>query len=293
MSNQIKITKEMLEKFMSDKNTELPLEEIEALMDSEVEKSEEEMDTELVDMCAVILAKAFNPGFEEGKPAEIYRPWENEKKDVSKTESTVSAMKNQKKTVVFKRVLLVAAALVIVFVVALPATAMLFDNPASGKIIEFYEDFFKINLNRDEPSTADVPVNDAVSEMIINNLDNFMLPEVLRSAEYEKQGRLTQEEFMTTFYIDVHNESAEISGQIMITQYNDKNHNMTNGQVNIPGDTYRYFKEITIDGKEVIVFGNGKKSYINYSDGATNYEVALSCDFDTMVSIAETINVKG
>ncbi len=68
---------------------------------------------------------------------------------------------------------------------------------------------------------------------------------------------------------------------------------MTNGQVNIPENTYRYFKELMIEGQKIIVFGRDNESYINYSDGATNYQIFLDCDFDTMVSIAETINVKG
>ena len=67
MTDNVKITKEKLEKFISDSSVELDLAEVEALMDAEVEKPEAEMDTELVDMCAAILAKAYNPGFEEGK----------------------------------------------------------------------------------------------------------------------------------------------------------------------------------------------------------------------------------
>lgn len=281
MTDRIKITKDMLEKFISDSSQELPLEEIEALMDSEVEKPEDEMDTELVDMCAAILAKAYNPGYKEEKPEEMYRPWEEEKKSETP----------KKKTVRFRYVLIAAALLVIVFTVALPAGARLFDNKASDGIIQFYDDFFKINLNKDEPTTA--ASKDAVSEMIINSLDSFMLPEVLRSDEYEKKAYLTQDGYTTVFYVNVSNSAQNISGTIMITQYNNPNHDMTNGYGNIPDDTQKNFKQLTIDGKEVIVFGRDDTSYINYSDGATNYEISLGCDFDTMVSIAKTIIVKG
>ncbi len=280
MTDKIKITKEMLEKFISDNSHELPLEEIEALMDSEVEKPQDEMDTELVDMCAAILAKAYNPGYKEEKPEEMYRPWEDEKM----TELP------KRKTVRFKYVLIAAALLVIIFAVALPAGARLFDNRTSDGIIQFYDDFFKIDLSKDEPTTA--AGKDAVSEMIINSLDSFMLPEVLRSDEYEKSARLTQDGYTTVFYINVLNSAQNISGTIMITQYNNTNHDMTNGQVSIP-DTHREFKQLIIEGKEIVVFSIDEKSYINYSDGTTNYEIALNCDFDTMVSIAETINVKG
>lgn len=288
MTDNVKITKEKLEKFISDSSVELDLAEVEALMDAEVEKPEAEMDTELVDMCAAILAKAYNPGFEEGKPAEMYRPWEDEKIPAAK--NITEAKPGKKRKVSVKHILLVAAVFVLVFAVALPVGAKLFDNKASDGIIEFYNDFFKINLNKDEPTQ--VNENDAVSDMIINSLDTFMLPEVLRGEEYEKSAMLEQKDHYTIFYINVKNESEQISGHVLITQYKSADHNMTNGAGNV-SDTCRYFKQITINGKEIIVFGNDEKSYINYSDGATNYEISLICDFDTMVSIAETISVKG
>lgn len=56
----------------------LTLEKIEHIMELEMAKPLEEMDTELVDMCSLILAKAYNPNFEECKSMEMYRPWENE-----------------------------------------------------------------------------------------------------------------------------------------------------------------------------------------------------------------------
>lgn len=288
MTDNVKITKEKLEKFISDSSVELDLAEVEALMDAEVEKSEAEMDTELVDMCAAILAKAYNPGFEEGKPAQMYRPWEDEKTPAA--ESVTEAKPGKKKTVPFRRILLVAAVLVVIFAVALPAGAKLFGNDESDGIVSFYSDFFKIDMNKDELTTS--VQNDAVSEMIINSLDTFMLPEVLLSDEYEKSARLTQDDFQTMFYIDLLNPKTNISGNIMITQYKSTVHNMTNGQVNV-SDKHRNYKELTIDGKDIIVFGRDDTSYINYSDGATNYQISLSCDFDTMVSIAETIKVKG
>ncbi|MBR6618821.1 MAG: hypothetical protein IKK85_00585 [Clostridia bacterium] len=289
MAEKIEITKEMLEKILSEKSMDFTLKEIEELMNSEVEKPEDEMDTELVDMCAEILANAYNPGFKAEKPAEMYRPWETE----NKAENATPAKPDKKRVIRFKYIALVAAILaVLVFIVALPAGAMLFDDQASGGIIEFYADFFHINLNKDESSDDDIPQNDAVSNMIINNLDNFMLPEVLRGEEYEKHGRLEQKDYVTVFYIDIVNAQTNISGTIVITQYNDISHNMTNGQANV-SDMYKYFKQITVNNEEIIVFGNDEKSYINYSGGATNYQIMLDCDFDTMVSIAETINVKG
>ncbi|MBQ3499048.1 MAG: hypothetical protein IJA87_07980 [Clostridia bacterium] len=291
MKHKVKITKEMLEKFISDTGTELTLEEIESLMNSEAEKSADEMDTELIDLCAAVLAKAYNPDFREEKPSETYRPWEDEKNPVSEAEDASAAKPKKKKTVKFRRVLLVAAVLAAVFAVALPVGAKLFGNKASDGIIGFYTDFFKINMSQDEPTTANE--DDTVNQMIPESLDTFMLPEALLSEDYEKKVETKQNEQVTVILISVNNEDQDISGLITITQYKSAEHSMTNGFGNIPEDTYRYFKKMLIDNKELIVFGDGDISYINYSDGATNYQISLSCDFDTMISIAETISVKG
>lgn len=289
MTDNVKITKEKLEKFISDSSVELDLAEVEALMDAEVEKPEAEMDTELVDMCAAILAKAYNPGFEEGKPAQMYRPWED--KEASATENTANAKTDKKKTVSFRRtVLVVAAVLVILFVVALPAGARLFVDGAPDGIVQFCSRVFKINLNKDEPTTANE--NDLVNQMILDSLDTLMLPEVLLGDDYEKSVQTKQSEYMTTILVSVHNDEQDISGLITITQFKSVDHNMTNGLGNV-SDEHKNYKQLTIDGKDIIVFGRDDTSYINYSDGATNYQISLGCDFDTMVSIAETINVKG
>ncbi len=290
MKHKVKITKEMLENFISDTGTELTLEEIEALMNSEAEKSADEMDTELIDLCAAVLAKAYNPDFREEKPSETYRPWEDEKNPVSEAEDASAAKPKKNKTVKFRRVLLVAAVLAAVFAVALPVGAKLFGNKASDGIIGFYTDFFKINMSQDEPTTANE--DDTVNQMIPESPDTFMLPEALLSEDYEKKVETKQNERVTVILISVNNEEQDISGLITITQYKSAEHSMTNGFGNVP-DQHRNYKELLIDGKKIVVFGIDEKSYINYSDGTANYQISLICDFDTMVSIAETIRVKG
>ena len=276
MNDKTKTTKELLEKFISDSSTKLDLAEVEAFMDSEIEKPEDEMDTELIDMCATVLAKAYNSGFNKDEQTEMYRPWEEKSNPV-------------KRSVRFKHVVAAAAILVLVCVIALSAGAKLFDSPSLP--IRFYANYFRLMLNNDEPTT-EAP-NGTQAPTPPDNLDAFMLPEALLSDEYEKSARVTQDGLLTIYYIDIINKSTQTSGQILITQYNSADVDMTNGYGNIPDDTYRYYKRVLIEDKEIIVFNSEGKSYINYSDGTANYEITLNCDFDSMVSIAETINVKG
>ncbi len=286
MENKFELTKEIIKKMLNEKEMKFTYEEIEALMDSEVEKPEEEMDTELVDMCAEILVKKYCPEVLEEKEIPMYRPWEH-------MEKTAPAAQPKKHVIRFKYVTLVAAILaVLVVVVALPAGAKIFTDGTSNKIIQFFEDHFSINISKDEPQ--DETENNLVYEMILKSLDSLPLPKVLLSDEYERSiGDIVQDSDKEIIFVNVSNINNDISGTIVITQYKNSEHAMTNGQVNIPDNTYRYFKELTIDDNKIIVFGNGEKSYINYSDSVINYEILLDCDFDTMVSIAETINVKG
>ena len=290
MANKFELTEEVLKKILEEKSMEFTLDEIEQLMNSEVAKPEEEMDTELVDMCASVLAKAYNPDYKEEQPTKIFRPWEMEAAETAVPE------KAKKKIIPFKRVLIVTAAvaLVVVAFFALPAGAALFGKSDSDGVIGFYKDFFKINVSDEETTTDSVVENDLVNQMILDSLKFKPLPTVLLSDEYEKSvGKVVQDDDKSIIIINVCNNHSDVSGYIGITQYKSAEFNMINGQMNIPEDTYRYFKEMIIDSKEIIVFGNDEKSYINYSEGATNYEIALICNFDTMVSIAETINVKG
>ncbi|MBR3755434.1 MAG: hypothetical protein IKK49_10135, partial [Clostridia bacterium] len=168
MNDKTKITKELLEKFISDSSTELDLAEVEAFMDSEIEKPEDEMDTELIDMCATVLAKAYNSGFNKDEQTEMYRPWEEKSNPV-------------KRSVRFKHVVAAAAILVLVCVIALSAGAKLFDSPSLP--IRFYANYFRLMLNNDEPTT-EAP-NGTQAPTPPDNLDAFMLPEALLSDEYE------------------------------------------------------------------------------------------------------------
>ena len=275
MTGKIKITKEMLKKFVSEENVELPLEDIEALMDAEVGKPEDEMDTELIDLCSVILAKEYNPGYDESELPEMYRPWEEKERKPA-----------AKRSVPFRRILLAAAVLVLVFAVALPVGAKLLGkNP--GGIIGFYSDFFRISLSEDETTTSE-----ATDGMSADDLDGYLLPEALLSEEYEKSVRIEKNDFSTMLYVELANEQEGYTGRVVITRYNNT-YDMTNGQVDVPANTYRYIKQIQVKDKKVMVFSNGEISYINYIDGNSNYEIALTCDFDTMVSIAGTIKPEG
>lgn len=277
------IDKTLLSKILNEKGMMLTAKEIEEIMDAETAKPEEEMDTELVDLCATALVQKYYPELKNEPEIPMFCPWEEE----TKQQEQKSAQPKKKRLVSFKKVFLVAAVIVLVFAIAIPAGAALFNGGAANSIIEFCEDHFKINLKKD--TTTSPAQNELVNQMILESLDSLMLPEELLSDEYQKSvTNVIKDEYKNAIYISIINASNGITGNLVVTQYNDSNVETINGLGNV-SEMHKYFEQLLINNIDVVVFGNDQQIYINYIDGNTGYEIMLNCDFETAVSIAETI----
>lgn len=235
-----------------------------SLMDAELEKAPAEMNTNLVDLCVAVLESNAVPG------------------------ETKIKSKSAKRKVRVGKIILVAAIIAMLGLIAIPVGAMLVPGESSDRIIEFYSDYFKINLREDVPAPANSNSDDIVNQLIVESLDTLLLPEFLLGDEYERNARSQEDDLMTTIYVDFSNESNGISGLIMITQYKDENIMMANGSGNVPAD-HKYFKQIKVDETDVLIFGYDDKMYIKYLSENTDYEIFINCDFDTAVKIAESI----
>ncbi len=276
MDNKFNISKEMLEKILSEKEMKFTYSEIEELMDSELEKEPDEIDIELVKMCSEILADKLNPLAEDEPSPE-------------KTIVFLDENSSGKRNVKLGRVLLVAAVVALLCAVAIPVGAKFIPGDVSDRIIDFCYDHFKIDLRGDEPDTASSGENYWVNNLILENLHTLKLPEILLGDDYEKSVTVQETELMTSIYVIVNNPETSISGNIMITQYKDKNVELHNGVGNV-SNMYKYFEQITINDTDVLVFGDDEKFYVKYIDANTEYEVVLlNTEFDTAVKIAESI----
>lgn len=281
--NMNNIDKNLLSKILNEKGMMLTAKEIEEIMDTETAKPEEEMDTELVDLCATALVQKYYPKLKNEPEIPMFCPWEEE----TKQQEQKSAQPKKKRLVSFKKVFLVAAVIVLVFAIAIPAGAALFSGDAANSIIEFCEDHFKINLKKEK--TTSPAQNELVNQMILESLDSLMLPEELLSDEYQKSvTNIIKDEYKNAIYISITNESNDFAGNLVVTQYNDSNVEAING-LGYVSDMHKYFKHLLINNNDIVVFGNDKQVYINYIDESTGYEIMLNCDFETAVSIAETI----
>ena len=281
MKNKIEITKELIEKILAEEEISFTYAELEEIMDAELEKTPEDMDVELVEICAEILANELVPLtgeqpspektmiFPEEMPAQSLLPSPNRKLKVGK-------------------ILLIAAVVGLLCAVAIPAGARFMPSEAADKIIDFCYDHFKINLRGDEPDTASSGENDWVNNLILENLHTLKLPEILLNDEYEKSVRTQDEENIKVILVDISNSTSGISGNIMITQYKDKNVELHNGVGNV-SNIYKYFEQTTINNTDILVFGETNEIYIKYIDKNTEFEIVLDTDFDTAMKIAESI----
>lgn len=281
MKNKIEITKELIEKILAEEEINFTYAELEEIMDAELEKTPEDMDVELVEICAEILANELVPLTGEQPSPEKTMIFPEEI-------SAQSVLPSSKRKVKVGKILLIAAVVGLLCAVAIPAGARFMPSEAADKIIDFCYDHFKINLRGDEPDTASSGENDWVNNLILENLHTLKLPEILLSDEYEKSVRTQDEENIKVILVDISNSTSGISGNIMITQYKDKNVELHNGVGNV-SNIYKYFEQTTINNTDILVFGETNEIYIKYIDKNTEFEIVLDTDFDTAMKIAESI----
>lgn len=233
--------------------------EIRRMMDDELSKSPEEMDTELVDICVSILS-------------------EEQKKITGK------------KGVSLKRAILVAAAVLLLISIAVPVSAKYMNNDVSDKIVEFYSDYFKVNLRNgktDAENYSDENI-DLLNELKSEGFDNIILPKELLESNFSKEIKYFAGDGFTKAVINFDDINSNIEGHIVIDRYNE-DYDFGSGQGNVPTD-FEELKQLSINGLDIIAFSNNGKTFITYIDNNTEYFISLlNCDFEKTIEIANTL----
>lgn len=245
------------------------LREIEEMMDEELSKDPDEIDTEFISICADVINKAHA---EEDKRIE-----QEEKLKAKKIKA--------------RKVLLIAAILVFVLSLSLSASAKFFNIDASEKVVKFFNNHFNVtlgNANTDADGYTDNGL-ELISELNEKGFENIVLPDALISEDYSMKTTTFSGENIEQAIIEFKNNSTNITGNISITKHTINNDSFTIGQGSVP-DSYNQVKQITVNGTDVLVFGDETISYIYYIDKNTEYHIHIrNCNFDSAVEIAETI----
>lgn len=259
--------KKTLLEILKTESFSFTLREIEEIMDEELNKSPDEMDTELIDVCIDVLEKAYSK------------------------ENTNSESKNPK-TKKFKagRVLLAAAILILVLSLSFSVSAKFFNIDASEKVVQFINNHFNVNLgnaNTDADNYTDTGL-ELINNLKEQGLENIVLPDALISEDYFVKTTVYCLENIEQATIEFKSVSTDYSGTVTVTKYASSNELFEIGQGSV-SYLYNQVKQISVNGMDVLIFNDGTNSVIYYIDNNTEYHIHITCDFDSAVEIAETI----
>lgn len=255
--------------FINDKSLNSSLEEnLNRIIDEEMEKSEEEMDTELIEYC---LDKLSN--------LEAETPDTEEKKGNGDSNGKHIRLK-------FKKIIAITAAIAVLFVGMLSVSAVVFDVNLIDGIVELYNDYIRINFDKTDNKANEYQLlgTELAKELADNGFSVVLLPEAFFSEEYN----ITKMEYETFEYINSVNIMFEYKnklGNIQISEYAIEEIVPDVEFLNVTSN----IEEIEIGNITVYCFMQNKSAAITYRDGLSVYFIQLPMNLDEAIEFAKTI----
>lgn len=123
------MNKEILKNVLRTSSVEFSYAEIEKMLNDELEKSTEEMDTELVELCIDVLSNYVNEG-----------------NKIFDEEVLPKKAKNRKKSIV-KKIFLVAAIVSVILTLSITVSANIFDIDLPAEMVKIFGDRIILNLS--------------------------------------------------------------------------------------------------------------------------------------------------
>lgn len=270
------MTKETLMKILNEKSMSFSEKEIHDMMDAELEKSPEEMDTHFVDLCLDVL---------DGKYGEGYYVTDRENTENADKDEDAKKAELRKKRLKISRNLLIAAVVTTILTFSATAGAKAVFVNADENLVTYITNHFNIDLKQNamEDDTLNI-----VDDLHTDGIENVVLPSAIVNDEYIVSD-YAHSEITNSFKIE--NNETNISGSVNIIRY-DKDYEFSNGTGNI-NDEYFAVNQAKCDITEVLVLESEDHITIVYAYENTEYTIALdNCDSDTAMKIAETIGVQ-
>lgn len=244
------MNKEILYEILKSKSETLSSAEIESIMNEELDKSPEDMDTDLIDLCL----EALNTVDEE-------------------------KLNRKKRKYRFGRVIIAAAVFALVIGITIPVCAKYLSINVPAGIVTIYKECFNIDL------TNKNDVIDIASKLERDGIDGIILPEIMFNttttiADYHCENS----DSSVTIEFAFHNNDT--NGYVTIEKYNSYDFLIRNKKAS---SDFENFKTIITDNINILVFGTDNYSYISYIVGNTEYNITLECNYDYAYQIAKTI----
>lgn len=238
------------------------------MLDEELAKPPEEMDTDLVDLCLDAL---------DGKFDNI----PNSTADKISADNDCDAKSKNKKRVKIGRILLIAAIVALILGLSVTVGAKFLSIDASEDVVQYSDDGFNVNLKN---NTSD----DIISVLENDGLNNIVLPAEITDGTYK----------ISNYYLDLSDENIPKynfdifsdkygTGRISIRLYID-NFDFTIGERKANSD-FQNVVQIDNENCTILVFGDDNDSYLYYIVNNMEYEIVINTDFSTAYEIAKGI----
>lgn len=260
--------KEFLD-FINDKSLDGSLEEsLNRLIDDEMEKNEEEMDTELIEYCLKKLDYL-------------------DEKALSESEKKGKGESNDKHVRLrFKKVIAIAAIISVLLICTLTATGSTFGVKLFDGIVELYNEYVRINFDKIDGEVGEHKFleTELAKELSENGFNKVLLPEAIFSDDFE----ITKTEYESTELVLCANISFKYkreNGYIYISQHAIEEI--------IPDDEFCYvsseIKKLQVGDISIFCFVQAGKTTITYKDGLSTYNIRVPLSLDDAIEFAKTI----
>lgn len=257
MKNEI--SKKKLKKMIASDFTDLSTEEIKALIQKEVDKGPDKLDTDYIDLCFELLSI------------------KNNSTNAKKVKFTKSA-----------KVLLVAAALMVVFISTITVSAQ-FNLNIPEKIVQLINGNAEIDYNLENAdTTADgyaLLDTDLAKQIADYGITPVTLPEEMtkENCKVIQIEDVSVDETWKIISVDFYYNNQK--GWLRVEQMSEEFE--TSGVSTVMD--IKSGQMIKINGMDIIVFEQENSCSIIYKDSLTTYDINLYCDFETAIKFAESI----
>lgn len=255
-----KFSKQDLKKMIFSNTSNLSKEEIKSLIDKELTKSPEKVDTDYIDLCFELMSIC------------------------EKSENNVVSIKPR----YIKKPIMVAAVIIVLCVSLISVSAIYFNIPE--KIAQLINGNAELQYPMENAdTTADgyaLLETDLAKELESFGITPVTFPEVL----VEENCKIIKIENATidkniSLDADIYFIYNSFEGNITITQHKPYEAITGTGSVN----DINTGEMININGMDVLIFERDEDCIIKYTDDLTTYRIFLNCDFETAKKFTKTI----
>lgn len=229
--------------------------ELMEMIDEELAKDPDEMDTDLIDLCLNALDGKYDDD------------------EIRQLNSS------SRKRIKLSKVLLIAAIIAAILGCTIPVCAKYLDLNVAAGTVNVTNDHFEVDM-RSSDSGVDV-----LSQLEKEKLNPVIPNELLKSEYVYDNYRVYDKNEYKTYALDFDNK--DITGTITVNSYV-VDYEFLSGKSRTD-DEFEHVKQFNKSGIDILVFGDDETSYIYYIIDNNEYNITLNCDYSTAYNIAETL----